>query len=107
MRQKNFSILDATSKSATFSTDAVNMIQDWAVSFVVTTTSASSLNVSLQLEVSNDGTNWATEGSATAVTTNTSTGFACTECAYSYSRITATFTAGSATFQVQTQTKGQ
>ena len=106
MNQKNWLLLAATSKSATFSTDAVDTKRDWSVSFVITTTSASSLNVSLQLEVSNDGSNWATEGSATAVTTDTSTAFKSTEHAYAHSRITATFTAGSATFAVQAQTKG-
>lgn len=106
MNQKNYELLAATSKSATFSTDAVSTKRDWAVGFVVTTTSASSLNVSLQLEVSNDGTNWASEGSATAVTTDTSTAFKSTEHAYAHARIKATFTAGSATFLVQVQTKG-
>ena len=106
MNQKNYELLATTSKSATFSSDSVDSKRDWSVSFVITTASASSLNVSLQLEVSNDGTNWATEGSAIAVTTNTSTAFKSVEHAYANARITATFTAGSATFLVQAQTKG-
>lgn len=106
MAYKNFSNLDAVSKDATFSTTAVDISRDVLLSLVVTTTAQSSLNVSIQLQVSNDGTNWIDSGSPTAVTTNTSTAFTLSDTPYAYARLTTTFTAGSATFQVQGQTKG-
>ena len=106
MASKKFQLLAPTSKAVTFSSDSVDTTDDTSFSVAVTTTSASSLNVSLQLEVSNDGTNWAAEGSAIAVTTDTTTVFKSAPCAFAYVRVTSTRTAGTATFEMQACIKG-
>ena len=106
MNIKNFTLYPSTSKNATFSTDAVNIENDLMVALAMTTSSHSSLNVSIQLEVSLDNTNWVASGSPVAVTTNTTTMFTLQDNPYSYTRLTSTFTAGSATFVAQCQTKG-
>jgi len=105
MAYKNFVNLIATSKSATFSTDTVDIKRDVHAALVVTTSAQSSLNVSIQLQVSLDGTNWIASGSPVAVTTDTSSAFTLTDTPFSYMRLTTTFTAGSAIFHVQCQTK--
>ena len=106
MASKQFQLLAPTSKAVTFSSGAVNTKDDLYFSVQVITTSAATLNVSLQLEVSNDGTNWAAEGSPIAVTTNTTTTFKSAPNAYAYARVTSTRTAGTATFEMQAMTKG-
>lgn len=106
MNVKNFVTFPAESKSANFSTEGVDTERDIYTAFAVTTTAESSLNVSLQLEVSLDGSNWAAEGSPTAVTSNTTTIFDVSENPFTFARITSTFSAGSATFAVRCQTKG-
>jgi hypothetical protein len=106
MQIKNFTLYPSTSKNATFSTDAVNTENDLTVALAVTTSAQASLNVSVQLEVSLDGTNWVASGSPVAVTTNTTTMFVLQDNPYTHARLTSTFTAGSATFVVQCQTKG-
>ncbi len=106
MNIKNFTTFPSESKSANFSTDSVQIERDMFVAFAVTTASASSLNVSLQFEVSLDGANWASEGSPVATTANTTIIFSVSDNPFTHGRVTATFSAGSATFTVQCQTKG-
>jgi hypothetical protein len=106
MASKRFQLLAPVSKAVTFSSDAVNTTDDASVSIQVITTSASTLNVSLQLEVSNDGTNWDEEGSPIAVTTNTTTSFKSAPAAFAYARVTSTRTGGTATFEMQGCIKG-
>ena len=106
MASKQFQLLAPVSKAVTFSSDAVDILNINAVSIQVITTSASTLNVSLQLEVSNDGTNWDEEGSPIAVTTDTTTSFKSAPAAYAYARVTSTRTGGTATFEMQACIKG-
>lgn len=106
MTQKNFEHYPSTSKSATFSTDAIDIKRDIHLAIAMTTSAQASLNVSIQLEVSLDSSQWVASGSPTAVTTNTTSLFSLTDTPYSYARLTLTFTAGSATFAAQAQTKG-
>ena len=98
-------LLEAVSKSASFSTDSLNVERDVIASLVLTTSAQSSLNVSVQLEGSIDGSTWLSVGSPVVITTNTSTLFSVTDNPYTHLRLTSTFTAGSATFLVKTHTK--
>lgn len=106
MNVKNFTLLEAISKSSTFSTNEVDVQRDIYLALSMVTASESSLNVSAQLEVSIDNTNWAALGSPTVITSNTTSLFAIADNPYAFARITTTFTAGSATFTVDVQTKG-
>ena len=105
MNHKTKTILNSTSKDATFSTDSVDTTRDNIVGFAVTTASQSSLNVSIQLEASFDNSSWASVGSPTAVTTNTTSLFSVADNPYPYLRLTSTFSAGSATFTITVHTK--
>ena len=106
MGYKNFSLLDTATKSATFNSDSINIKRDVIVGLVLTTSAQASLNVSVQLQVSMDGTNRLDSGSAVAITTNTLTAFTLSNTPYAYARLESTFTAGNAAFQIQGQTKG-
>ena len=106
MTQKNFTHYAATSKAVTFSTDAINIKNDHSLAIALTTTAASTLNVSVQLEVSVDGTNWTASGSPIVITTDTTSFFTVSNSPYAYARLTSTRTGGSATFEAKAQTKG-
>lgn len=105
MNHKEFTLLEATSKDSTFSTDSLDTTRDNIVGFAVTTASQSSLNVSIQLQGSFDESNWVAIGSPTAVTTNTTSVFTQSNNPYPYMRLTLTFSAGSATMSIFAHTK--
>lgn len=106
MSSKQFTLMEPTSKAVTFSSDSVDTKDDTSFSLQVITTAASTLNISLQLEVSNDGSNWDEEGAAIVVSTNTTTSFKSAPAAYAHARVTSTRTGGTATFEIQACTKG-
>ena len=106
MGNKDFVLLAATSKNASFNSPNVDVRDDMIVGLAVTTTAQSSLNVSIQLQASIDGVNFANVGSPTVVTTNTTLLFSITICPWTYVRLENTFSAGSATFKIMAQTKG-
>lgn len=105
MKNTTWNLLAATSKNTTFDSDSIDVRDDLIASFHVITTSQSSLNVSIQLKGSLDGSNWVNIGSPTAVTTNTTSHFAVADNPYSYLKLTSTFSAGSATFSIWAHTK--
>jgi hypothetical protein len=94
------------SKSATFSTAAVDVEQYHMFVVTLTTASQSSLNVSAQLLCSVDGVNYVNVGSATAITTNTTNAFGVSDNYWKFCKITVTRTAGSATFSAALMAKG-
>ena len=106
MAQKNFTHYPATSKAVTFSTDAIDIKDDKHLAIALTTTLESSVNVSVQLEVSVDGSNWTASGSPIVITTNTTSFFTVSDTPYAYARLTSTRTGGTATFEAKAQTKG-
>lgn len=106
MNHKEITLLEPTSKSATFSTDSLDATRDNIVGFALTTTSQSSLDISVQFEASFDDSNWVAIGFGPyQITTNTTVVDFLTNNPYPYLRLTATWTAGSATIKVLAHTK--
>jgi len=105
MNHKEFTILAAISKSATFSSSSVDTTRDNIVSFGVLVSSASTLSVSVQLEGSFDNTNWASEGSPTVITANGLSAYTKADNPYPFVRLTFTFSTGSGIIKIDGHTK--
>lgn len=97
-----WTMLQATSKSATFNTDVHESIAYFGYSVQVNITSASGLDCDLTLEASNDKENWATvQDSTQNVTGNTVHMWEIYEAVpFKWIRVKGTINAGSATFEV-------
>jgi len=99
-------ILLNENKDVTFSSDVIDLEHYSAMSMQVTTSSASSLNFSVQLQISNDNINFIDNGSPTVLNSNTSVLFEDTNITYRYTKLVCTRTAGSAVFKINLHAKG-
>lgn len=98
----------ATVQSSNFTSDAFNIQQFSNFAIQLTTTNQSSLNVSIDVQASVDGSTYVTiPGSTVALTTNTSYIWNFSGAGYVTVRLSMTFSAGSANFAAKAFAKLQ
>lgn len=91
----------SATKSASFNSEAFEFAKFSRACISAKTAGAASLNVSLKLQASNNGSDWADiTGTAQALTTDTTHIWNIDGAGYPFLRVAATFTAGSADFTI-------
>lgn len=107
MDGKIITLVDSESKSATFTVTSQDLLNYDRFALHCVISSASSLAADVTLETSLDQTNWIEDPDFLwDLTGNTSHIFYDPEITYRYFRLTVTFTAGSATFDMKMLLKG-
>ena len=94
-------VISSNAQSTDFSTNSYDVTQFSKYSLQLIITSASSLNVAVKVQESLDNTNWAdVPGSSVSFTTNGTYIWTNGNSSSNWTRLTFTFTGGSALFQV-------